>query len=195
MLAAQKIDAHHTDIQEDVTREAIVSAFRTAMVGHFRSHVPGTIINESTLLASDYLNHFQELVRLFEALDAKPQGNTEEILSWRPLTYEEHFSKSSSQDREFAIVAYRRAPAEIKDCFDDAIARLQGEALTLLANVGANLSSGGDLDTSCLDAATRMRGLIEEATTIANGSTTAERSEAKAKTGGKAAIAALFGAR
>lgn len=189
MLAAQKIEVQHTEIQEDVTREAIVSAFRTAMVGHFRSHVPGTIINESTLLASDYLNHFQELVRLFEALSAKPQGNTQEILSWRPLTYEEHFSESDAQDKDLAIAAYHGAPAEIKDCFDEAIAKLQSEALTQIASMGAKLNSGAGLNRSCLGAATRLRCLIEDAATIANGA------EPKGKSGSRGAIAALFGAR
>ncbi len=192
MFAAQKIDAHHTETQEDVTREAIVSAFRSAMVGHFRSHIPGTIINESTLLASDYLNHFQKLASLFEALSSKPQENTNKILSWRPMTYEEHFSKSGSQDKDLAIAAYRRAPAEIKDCFDDAISRLQSEALTLVASVKFNTGNG--LDTSSLDAAARLRGLIEEAAAIANGETAAEPNNAKGKTGGRSAIAALFGA-
>ena len=32
------------DIKEDVSREDIVSAFRSAMIGHFRSHIPGTNI-------------------------------------------------------------------------------------------------------------------------------------------------------
>jgi hypothetical protein len=74
------------EIQEDVSREDIVSAFRTAMVGHFRSHIPGTNINESTLLASDYLNHFHELVMLLEALSSEPEGFANDLLSWRPLT-------------------------------------------------------------------------------------------------------------
>jgi hypothetical protein len=87
-------NAPSPEIQEDVSREDIVSAFRMAMVGHFRSHIPGININESTLLASDYLNHFHELVMLLEALSSEPDGFAEDILSWRPLTYEEHFTQS-----------------------------------------------------------------------------------------------------
>ena len=185
MSAAQKRSAQPAEIQEDASREAIVSAFRAAMTGHYRSHSPGTIINESTLLASDYLNHFQDLISLFEALPYGPEGTTENILSWRPLTYEEHFSKSSSQDRSLAIAAYRRAPVEIRECFEDAVARLQGEALTIVTNVGTNLSAGNGLDTSSLDAATRMRCLIEEATAIANGEPTTGRGKAKGEGKGK----------
>ena len=60
MFADEKPDPRSRNLHEDVSREDIVSAFRVAMIGHFRSHIPGTNINESTLLASDYLNHRSE---------------------------------------------------------------------------------------------------------------------------------------
>jgi hypothetical protein len=40
MFAAEKPDPRQGEIYEDVSREDIVSAFRTAMIGHFRSHYP-----------------------------------------------------------------------------------------------------------------------------------------------------------
>ena len=93
MFVDEKPDPRSGDIHEDVSREDIVTAFRSAMIGHFRSHVPGTNINESTLLASDYLNHFHELVMLFEAISSEPVDFTDDLMSWRPLTYEEHFAE------------------------------------------------------------------------------------------------------
>jgi hypothetical protein len=104
-----------------VSREDIVSAFRTAMIGHFRSHIPGTNINESTLLASDYLNHFHKLVMLLEAISSEPRDFSEDLLSWRPLTYEEHSTESGSHDKNLAIAAYRRAPPKIRARFDEAV--------------------------------------------------------------------------
>ena len=93
MFADKKPDLRHMANHEDVSREDIVAAFRLAMIGHFRSHVPGTNINEATLIASDYLNHFHELVMLLEAIGAEPKEFADDLLSWRPLTYEEHFSE------------------------------------------------------------------------------------------------------
>jgi hypothetical protein len=190
-------NARAVEIQEDVSREDIVSAFRTAMVGHFRSHIPGTNINESTLLASDYLNHFHELVMLLEALSSEPQGFADDLLSWRPLTYEEHFSQSGFRDKNLAIAAYRRAPSKVRARFDDAVARLHGEALTLVGSVGAKLNSGQSLDKTCREAASRLRILIDEANAIANGEIVADRrdAEAQGEVGGQAAIDALFGTR
>lgn len=197
MIPDENRNAGSVEIQEDVSREDIVSAFRTAMVGHFRSHIPGTNINESTLLASDYLNHFHELVMLLEALSSEPEGFANDLLSWRPLTYEEHFSQSGFRDKNLAIAAYRRAPPKVRARFDDAVARLHGEALTVVASVGAELNSGRDLDKACRDAAARLRILIDQANSIANGEYSSERdkSESQGEASGQAAIDALFGNR
>lgn len=186
------------DLYEDVSREDIVAAFRTAMIGHFRSHIPGTNINESTLLASDYLNHFHELVMLLEAIESDPQDFAQDLLSWRPLTYEEHFAESGFRDKNLAIAAYRRAPPKIRARFDEAVARLHGEAVTLVAEVAAQFDGNGrKLNKTCEKAAQRLRILIDEANAIANGETLPERAESESAgdVGGQAAIDALFGTR
>ncbi len=197
MIPDENRNAGSVEIQEDVSREDIVSAFRTAMVGHFRSHIPGTNINESTLLASDYLNHFHELVMLLEALSSEPEGFANDLLSWRPVTYEQHFSQSGFRDKNLAIAAYRRAPPKVRARFDDAVALLHGEALTVVASVGAELNSGRDLDKACRDAAARLRILIDQANSIANGEYSSERDDSgsQGEASGQAAIDALFGNR
>ncbi len=198
MLAAEKPNRPQGDIYEDVSREDIVSAFRSAMIGHFRSHIPGTNINESTLLASDYLNHFHELVMLFEAISSEPQDFSDDLLSWRPLTYEEHFAESGFRDKNLAIAAYRRAPPKIRAHFDEAVARLHGEAVTLVAEVAANLTgSSGTLNATCEQAVHRLRLLIDEANAIANGEALPDRTDPDTlgDVGGQAAIDALFGGR
>jgi len=197
MFANQKSDPRCGELCEDVSREDIVSAFRSAMIGHFRSHIPGTNINESTLLASDYLNHFHELVMLFEALSTEPQGFADDLLSWRPLTYEEHFAESGFRDKNLAIAAYRRAPPKIRARFDEAVARLHGEAVTLVAEVAAELRGSKSLDKTCARAAQRLRVLIDEANAIANGEALSDQThpDTLGDVGGQAAIDALFGTR
>ena len=197
MFADEKRGVSPAEIHEDVSREDIVAAFRSAMVGHFRSHVSGTNINEATLLASDYLNHFHELVMLFEAIASEPQSFADDLLSWRPLTYEEHFSESGFRDKNLAIAAYRRAPPKIRARFDEAVARLHGEALTLVAEVASELGGSKRLDKTCASAAARLRVLIDEANAIANGDTLPDRKDPDAigDVGGQAAIDALFGTR
>ena len=198
MFADDKPGPRERDLYEDVSREDIVAAFRTAMIGHFRSHIPGTNINESTLLASDYLNHFHELVMLLEAISSEPSSFADDLLSWRPLTYEEHFAESGFRDRNLAIAAYRRAPPKIRARFDEAVARLHGEAVTLVAEVAAELNGNSKkLNKTCEKAARRLRILIDEANAIANGEVLPDRSDpdTRGDVGGQAAIDALFGTR
>jgi hypothetical protein len=198
MFAEKKPDLRHMANSDDVSREDIVAAFRSAMIGHFRSHVPGTNINEATLIASDYLNHFHELVMLLEAIGAEPKEFADDLLSWRPLTYEEHFSESGFRDKNLAIAAYRRAPPRIRARFDEAVARLHGEALTIVGDVAAELGNGNArLGKTCEQAAQRLRVLIDEANAIANGETLPERTDpdGAGEVGGQAAIDALFGTR
>jgi hypothetical protein len=198
MFANNNRSPRPAEIQEDVSREDIVSAFRMAMIGHFRSHVPGTNINEATLIASDYLNHFHELVMLLEAVSSEPQSFAQDLLSWRPLTYEEHFSESGFRDKNLAIAAYRRAPPRIRARFDEAVARLHGEAVTLVAEVAVELNGGNSsLTKACEEAAGRLRVLIDEANAIANGEALPDKSDPDAvgDVGGQAAIDALFGTR
>jgi hypothetical protein len=78
-------------------RESLI--LRLISMASFRSHIPGTNINESTLLATDYLNHFHELVMMLEAVPADGHEFAQDMLAWRPLTYEEHFSESGFHDK------------------------------------------------------------------------------------------------
>jgi hypothetical protein len=132
---------------------------------------------------------------LLEALSSEPEGFANDLLSWRPLTYEEHFAQSSFRDKNLAIAAYRRAPPKVRARFDEAVARLHGEALTFVSTVGAELSSGRGLDKTCLEAASRLRVLIDEANAIANGEIAGELGDAEGETSSQAAIDALFGNR
>jgi hypothetical protein len=185
------------ELKEDVSREDIVAAFRSAMITHFRSHIPGTNINETTLLASDYLNHFHELLMLIEAVSSDPDGFTEGLLGWHPITYEEHFTSSGFRHKILAIAAYRRAPPKIRARFDDAVAKLHGEAVTLLADLAGELktSDSARLRKQCADGVARLRVIIDEANTIATGESSQDRFNLFSDLGGQGAADAIFKTR
>ncbi len=65
----------------------------------------GTNINPVTLLATDYLNHFNEAIMLLELLPTAPECK-EDFLGWRPMSYREHFAASRFKHRDLAIAAY-----------------------------------------------------------------------------------------
>src|SRR5262245_54037562 len=68
----------------------------------------GTNINPVTLLATDYLNHFNEAIMLLEMLPMAPDCK-EDFLAWRPMSYCEHFAASRFKARDLAIAAYEVA--------------------------------------------------------------------------------------
>ncbi len=92
----------------------------------YQEKAKGTNINEQTLLATDYLNHFNEIVMLLEMIPDMPDM-LEDAKSWHPKTYEEHFRDSTIQDRELAIEAYAHVPTRYRQPFEvttDTINRL-----------------------------------------------------------------------
>jgi hypothetical protein len=184
-----------SELHEDVSREDIVAVFRAAMIGHFRSHIPGTNINEATLLATDYLNHFHELVMLLEAVASEPEDFAEDLFAWKPLTYEEYFAESGFRDKNLAIAAYHRAPPRSRANFDDAVDGLHREATKLVGDIRATIyGKRPGVDALCAQAVARLCVLIEEANAIANGEEIRRTAEddANGEANGQAAIDALF---
>jgi len=75
-------------------------------------------INPSTGLASDYLNHFNEAIMLLEMLSSCPDC-LDDFLSWRPLSYREHFESSRVKGRSLAIAAYDAADPSRRKSLDN----------------------------------------------------------------------------
>ena len=63
----------------------------------YRARIKGTNIDERTLLATDYLNHFNEIVMLLELVPDLPDC-LEDAKEWRPKSYAEHFRDSGFVD-------------------------------------------------------------------------------------------------
>lgn len=83
----------------------------------------GTTVNDKTLLATDYLNHFNELVMLLEMVPDMPDC-LEDVKAWKPKSYEAHFEESGFAYKKLAILAYDNAPNEFRQPFDKTITRL-----------------------------------------------------------------------
>jgi hypothetical protein len=74
-------------------------------------------INPVTLLATDYLNHFNEAIMLLEMIPDMPEC-ADDFLIWEPLSYPDHFRHSNFKGRDLAIAAYEAADPEIRARFD-----------------------------------------------------------------------------
>lgn len=83
----------------------------------------GTPVDPITGLATDYLNHFNEVIMILEMLPMAPEL-FEEIAAWQPASYEDHFKRSGFSDWQDVVAAYEAAPAEYRAPFDETAAEL-----------------------------------------------------------------------
>ncbi|NNG03322.1 MAG: hypothetical protein HKM95_04390 [Inquilinus sp.] len=84
--------------------------------------VRGKNIHERTLLATDYLNHFNELVMLLDLVPSMPEC-LEDAKEWRSKSYVEHFQASGFADKALAIFAYENSPDCYRGRLEETIAR------------------------------------------------------------------------
>lgn len=101
----------------------------------------GTNVNENTLLATDYLNHFNEVVMLLEMIPDMPDL-LEEAKEWQPKPYKDHFADSSIADKELAIEAYDFVPTNFREPFEQTISQLNRLVDSSLNRLEQDLSSG-----------------------------------------------------
>ena len=109
-----------------------------------RARVVGTNVNEQTLLATDYLNHFNEVVMLFEMIPDMPEL-LDEAKAWEPKSYQDHFRGSAFSDAALAVEAYDYVPARYKEPFEKTISQLNALITTSLSRIESDLA-GGDME-------------------------------------------------
>lgn len=127
-------------------------------------------VNEETLLATDYLNHFNEIAMILELLADCPEC-IDEAKEWRPKTYEEHFNDSGFSAKEFVIATYAHAPASYRRSFDDTVATMNKLVLAGIEAVEAMISKAEPEQTEIVvqTVTGELQGLIERASAIIHG--------------------------
>lgn len=83
-------------------------------------------IHPETGLATDYLNHFNEVVMLMGMLPDMPDC-AEDVLAWAPCGYVEHFERSSFAARELAVAAYSAAPRAVRAHLETIVLQIEAE--------------------------------------------------------------------
>ncbi len=156
---------------KDFVRENLARAFKNSMTEHLRAHTEGTNVNPTTLLTTDYLNHFKEIIMLLELVPSAPSQFAAEISNWQHESYEEHFTHSDFRDKELAIVGYRNAPEDVRRAFDSSVADLEQEMVMLLQQVQKKIGDGDTegLDKLCNERIPHLQDLIQITAGIVNG--------------------------
>ncbi|MHA7774101.1 hypothetical protein [Roseibium sp. M-1] len=147
-------------------------------------------INPQTGLATDYLNHFNEVMMLLEMLPDMPDC-AEDVLEWEPLDYEGHFENSTFKDKNLAIQAYHAAPNYLREHLEKQVFRIN----TLVGNIQDQLRQTPDPALVAAEIADRatieIKPLIAIAGAVIHGHVEPEATQHEGD-GAQAEIDALF---
>ena len=130
----------------------------------------GSNINPESLLATDYLNHFNEIIMLFD-LAADMPDCFEDAAAWQPLSYAEHFERSNLGDKDLMIEAYEHSPDDIRERFDTTVQTLDSHLLIGIDRCLAVLEADGTdaFRHVCSELASETRGYIDRLSAIIHG--------------------------
>ncbi|MEQ8666948.1 MAG: hypothetical protein RIC16_14605 [Rhodospirillales bacterium] len=103
----------------------------------------GTNLNDTTLLSTDYFNHFNEVIMLIGMVPDMPEI-MEDVREWQPVTYVEHFEGSSISDRDLAIEAFPHVPARFREPFDTTISQMDEVVAEAKETIERLLEAGDD---------------------------------------------------
>lgn len=133
------------------TNDAEIEAKRSAL----KPRLIGSNVNPVSFLATDYLNHFNEVLMLFE-MGADMPDMLDELLDWEPKSYVDHFKDSSIADKDLAIEAYNLCPTEFKSPFD-AITQRMNDIITISLASAIDLRDQGKMGELAEFISTAMR--------------------------------------
>ncbi len=157
------------DIAENANRSAGGQPSHSRTLGRL---VKGKNINPETLLATDYLNHFNEIVMLIDMVPTMPEC-IEDAQAWAPKSYERHFQDSVFADKALAILAYQNAPPQFREPFDDTVAAMNALVAQGLTAIEASMATGepGRIELAVTDVSRKLQSRIDRCSAIINGHT------------------------
>ncbi|MEQ8195290.1 MAG: hypothetical protein RIB59_12460 [Rhodospirillales bacterium] len=138
----------------------------------FSKRAVGTTINSQTLLATDYLNHFNEVVMILDMVPDMPEM-LEMAREWQPKSYKQHFEDSGFQEKALAIEAYDHVPPHFKKPFEETISTIDRLVPRVVEEL-EKLHAGKDTDRLrhiVRESSRTFHALIERAGGIINGGT------------------------
>jgi len=163
---AARVDAPNAG--DEVTLDAEAMLLR-----EMRARVQGTNISPDTLLATDYLNHFNEIVMMLDMVPDMPDL-VEDCAEWQPKSYSQHFADSMFRDKDLAIEAYAHCPPCFREPFDATIAQMDALALNTVDGMQVALAEGSTeaVAVQARSASRALQRLMDMASAIIHGAST-----------------------
>lgn len=167
---------------QDIKTDQIDDDRALAGIGYPRTTrhlIPGKNIQEDSLLATDYLNHFNEIIMLLDIIPSMPEC-FEDMRDWKPKTYQAHFFDTNFQNKDLAVHAYYNAPARYRQPFDQVVSRMDSLLVQTLSELCAAVDANDEeaIKVICTSVGPRLRRLGDVAGAIINGNAmTVEKGE------------------
>jgi hypothetical protein len=157
-----------TGIAMDI--EAMEIGAREARTRTLCARAQGSNVNEKTLLATDYLNHINEIVMLVDLVPDAPEC-LEDCKAWQPKAYQDHFRDSHIADRDLAIEAYDFSPSAYKEPFDRLVAEMNRLIAISIERLDQAIDEGNEEITRMIAerASRNLQDLIGQASAVING--------------------------
>jgi hypothetical protein len=137
-----------------------------------KARAAGTNLDPETLLATDYLNHFNEIVMLLEMVPDMPEI-MEEVKAWQPKSYVDHFRDSTIADRELAMETYAHVLPVYKEPFDQTVDQLNNLIASCVDRLEHYIAAGdeGMLREQASVMSRMIQRLLDTASGIIHGAT------------------------
>lgn len=127
-------------------------------------------INPQTYLATDYLNHFNEIVMMAEMLPELPDVYAD-IVAWEPVSYVQHFQNSGFAYADLAVRAYEAAPQNIRQDFDALISDINQSIIAGRQDIVEAFDQNDQVSVAkaSLEMTNDLRLMIDTASAMING--------------------------
>lgn len=101
-------------------------------------------VNISTGFATNYLNHYVEILLLLEMLPSMPEG-VDDIKQWQPINYSDHVKQSGLPNHHLVLEAFNHTDWKRREALEKA-SNTADVAILHYAKKAINAASNGDTD-------------------------------------------------
>lgn len=131
-----------------------------------------SLVNPASGLANDYLNLFNEILMLIEQLPVMPEL-FEDLLAWKPVTYQEYFARSILPGSRSALADYNRLSPGFRSRFEATVDDLDRLATGTVASIRRHIKTKGTDDQPtlaaiCEKATVALREKLDRAVALVN---------------------------
>lgn len=125
-----------------------------------------TRISAQTGLATDFLNQFNELLMMLDAL-CESDPDWDWVCDWRPASYPEHFARSGFSDVALLLEGYALAEPDVRALLHTLTARLEAAIVATLRQWRSHGLAASGVSPALL--AADMRAGLSQLSALING--------------------------